>query len=76
MRFSLVSFVTVASAVSAMEIPSFAPPDFPTSTIDNDGTHAGRYDVRKTMVWLDEKNPKNLNRYAFAQSAGKTYSVF
>ncbi|KAG2024240.1 hypothetical protein GB937_003887 [Aspergillus fischeri] len=65
MRSLLVALVTFLSAVGGLEVPSFAPPKFPASTIDNDGTHAGRYDVRKTMVWLDEENPDNLNSYFF-----------
>ena len=28
-------------------------------------THAGRYDVRKMMVWLDEENPEKLNSYCY-----------
>ncbi|KAJ6018551.1 hypothetical protein N7522_002015 [Penicillium canescens] len=39
--------------------------EFPVSTIDSDGAHAGRYDVRKTLVWLDDENPNNLNSYFF-----------
>ncbi|KAH7033968.1 hypothetical protein B0J12DRAFT_582451 [Macrophomina phaseolina] len=60
----LITLLAVLNAVWSLELPSFAPPDFEPSTIDNDGTHVGRYDVRKTMVWLDS-NPKNLNSYFF-----------
>jgi hypothetical protein len=80
MQSLLIALVAILSAVDGFTVPSFVPPKFPVSTIDNDGvslarspeahdadpdkkTHAGRYDVRKTMVWLDEENPNNLNRY-------------
>ncbi|PCD21107.1 hypothetical protein AU210_016533 [Fusarium oxysporum f. sp. radicis-cucumerinum] len=69
MHFLAAAILTLATAANALKIPSFAPPDFPVSDIDNDGTHAGRYDVRKTMVWLDDKNPENLNR-------GRTTGIF
>ncbi|EXK78456.1 hypothetical protein FOQG_16865 [Fusarium oxysporum f. sp. raphani 54005] len=65
MHFLAAAILTLATAANALKIPSFAPPDFPVSDIDNDGTHAGRYDVRKTMVWLDDKNPENLNSYFY-----------
>ncbi|GFF57962.1 hypothetical protein IFM46972_10958, partial [Aspergillus udagawae] len=59
----LIALVAILSAVDGFRVPSFVPPKFPVSTIDSDGTHAGRHDVRKTMVWLDEENPNNLNRH-------------
>jgi hypothetical protein len=69
---------TLLAAVSAIDIPSFSPPEFPISTVENDGvctnavpitrrvnkssqTNVGRYDVRKTMAWLDP-GTGNLNR--------------
>ncbi|KAI9738283.1 MAG: hypothetical protein M1834_008781 [Cirrosporium novae-zelandiae] len=58
----IVAFLALLNPVSGLEIPSFAPPSFAPSTIDNDGTHVARYDVRKTMAWLDP-NPENLNSH-------------
>ncbi|KAH8742719.1 hypothetical protein F5883DRAFT_668053 [Diaporthe sp. PMI_573] len=58
------TLATLLAAVSAVDIPSFAPPEFPITTIENDGTNVGRYDVRKTMAWLDP-GTGNLNSYFF-----------
>lgn len=37
MHFLAAAILTLATAANALKIPSFAPPDFPVSDIDNDG---------------------------------------
>ncbi|KAI0568865.1 hypothetical protein TUN199_11804 [Pyrenophora tritici-repentis] len=50
---------------SKVEIPSFAPADFPPSTRQNDGTLAGRYDVRETMAILQNVNQPGYNSWFY-----------
>ncbi|KAF4965912.1 hypothetical protein FSARC_6337 [Fusarium sarcochroum] len=45
-------------------LPSFAPRDYAPSTLENDGTDVGRYDVRKTMAIVNP-DPKWINSYYF-----------
>nr|XP_036589630.1 uncharacterized protein CTRU02_00384 [Colletotrichum truncatum]KAF6801635.1 hypothetical protein CTRU02_00384 [Colletotrichum truncatum] len=61
---SVLAFSALLLSVAGIDIPSFAPPQFPPSTIQNDGTNVGRYDVRKHMAWLDPGD-ENLSSYFF-----------
>ncbi|KAF7557642.1 hypothetical protein G7Z17_g617 [Cylindrodendrum hubeiense] len=45
-------------------LPSFTPPYYRPSTLKNDGTDAGRYDVRKTMAIVNPDS-KWINSYYF-----------
>ncbi|KAG8160477.1 hypothetical protein KVR01_010013 [Diaporthe batatas] len=54
----------LTACAQGLNLPSFARPTFPPSTIDNDGTFFGRYDVRKTMALLDP-DPRSINSYFF-----------
>jgi hypothetical protein len=37
MRYLVIALVAFLSVISGLRVPSFAPPKFPVSTIDNDG---------------------------------------
>jgi hypothetical protein len=37
MQYLLITLVAILSAVDGFKVPSFVPPKFPVSTVDNDG---------------------------------------
>ncbi|KAH6662235.1 hypothetical protein B0J14DRAFT_687190 [Halenospora varia] len=49
---TIVPLLAVLNAVIGLEVPSFAPPSFEPSTIDNDGTHVDHLKSVFFLIWL------------------------